>query len=287
MVFHDVNRGEFLDNADLSEGHCVLRQTHLTRGRTAWLKPGTGALQYLQYSRIILAGSDNAIHFCTGPMEAGLVCLQGAATVSAADKEYRVGRYDALYIPRGTDVAVAAEPTGCDLAEISAPVEGTYPLQFVRFADVQGDPGLHFKAGGPGSTRELNILLGKNILAGRILAGVTFSEPGNWTSWPPHEHGELLEEAYLYIDMPLPAWGMQFVYTNPSRPELAVAVREGDCVLMPRGYHPNVAAPGGSINFLWMMAARREVKDRLFGVVNVQPEYATDRSGLEAGRAVE
>jgi hypothetical protein len=33
------------------------------------------------------------------------------------------------------------------------------------------------------------------------------------------------------------------------------------------GYHPNVAAPGHGINFIWMMAARREVEDRQFGVV--------------------
>jgi len=45
-------------------------------------------------------------------------------------------------------------------------------------------------------------------------------------------------------------------------------------VLMPQGYHPNVAAPGGSINFLWMMAANREREDRKYGVFNVQPEFA-------------
>jgi 5-deoxy-glucuronate isomerase len=95
----------------------------------------------------------------------------------------------------------------------------------------------------------------------------------------------MLEEAYLYIDMPAPAWGIQLVYTNPAEPELAVVVREGDVVLMPQGYHPNVSAPGGSINFLWMMAAHREGEDRQFGVVNVQPEYAAGGSGLDPGRA--
>jgi 5-deoxy-glucuronate isomerase len=116
------------------------------------------------------------------------------------------------------------------------------------------------------------------------MAGVTFSSPGNWTSWPPHEHAALAEEAYLYIDMPAPSFGIQLVYTKPEDPELAVVVREGDVVLMPAGYHPNVAAPGGRIGFLWMMAATREVEDRKFGVVNVQPEFAAGGSGLEAGR---
>jgi 5-deoxy-glucuronate isomerase len=155
----------------------------------------------------------------------------------------------------------------------------------VRFEDVQRDAALHFKTGGPSAERELNILIGKNVQAGRLLAGVTFSKPGNWTSWPPHEHSAMLEEAYLYIDMPAPSFGIQLVYTNAREPELAAVVREGDCVLMPQGYHPNVAAPGGSINFLWMMAAMREGEDRQFGVVNVQPEYSTGGSGLEAATA--
>ena len=84
--------------------------------------------------------------------------------------------------------------------------------------------------------------------------------------------------------MPPPSFGIQLVYDNPRDPELATIVREGDVVLMPQGYHPNVAAPGGSINFLWMMAANREREDRQYGVVNVQPEFAATPSGLDKGR---
>jgi 5-deoxy-glucuronate isomerase len=157
-------------------------------------------------------------------------------------------------------------------------------VQFVAFKTVQTDPGLHLKVGGPSAQRDLNILIGKNVEAGRIMAGVTFSDPGNWTSWPPHEHAAMLEEAYLYIDMPAPAFGLQLVYTDAKEPEIATIVREGDVVLMPQGYHPNVAAPGGSINFLWMMAANREREDRQYGVVNVQPEFAATPSGLDKGR---
>ena len=60
---------------------------------------------------------------------------------------------------------------------------------------------------------------------------------------------------------------------------------QDDVVLMPAGYHPNVGAPGFPINFLWMMAALREDVDRQYGVVNVQPDFATTPSGLDAGRA--
>jgi 5-deoxy-glucuronate isomerase len=187
-----------------------------------------------------------------------------------------------VYVPRDSEIEVRAGGAGCDLAEVSAPVANRYPLKFVAYKDVRQNPKLHLIAGKPPAERDLNVLIGSNVEAGRIMAGVTFSRPGNWTSWPPHEHSRMLEEAYLFIDMPAPSFGVQFVYTNPQAPELVQLVREGDCVLMPKGYHPNVAAPGGQINFLWMMAAIKEGEDRLYGVVNVQPEFAAGGSGLEA-----
>jgi 5-deoxy-glucuronate isomerase len=268
----------------LTVDRCVVRNTAGRNGRTRSVSPDGTSARHLHYGRIILGAGDAPLAFDTGEHETGFIALKGSAAISLEGQTFTLDRYDALYVPRDSRVEVRAGQNGCDLAELSAPVRQRYPVQFVSFAAIQSDPGLHFKAGGPSAERTLNVLFGKNIQAGRIMAGVTFSAPGNWTSWPPHEHAALAEEAYLYIDMPAPAFGLQLVYTDKTTPELAVIVREGDVVLMPKGYHPNVAAPGGSINFLWMMAANREVEDRLFGVVNVHPDFAQGGSGLEPGR---
>jgi 5-deoxy-glucuronate isomerase len=274
---------------------CIVRRTDARKGRTITVSPATSAARYLHYGRIILdpGGACPGVH--TGERETGFVCLKGRGTVTArsthaantaaATIAHAMSPYDALYLPRDYTFDVVAGQDGCDLAELSAPVTGRYPLQFASFTDVKKDPGLHFMTGGPGASREVNLVLAKNVQAGRIMAGVTFSQPGNWTSWPPHEHAAMLEEAYLYIDMPAPSFGIQLLYTNPHEPEVATIVREGDVVVMPKGYHPNVAAPGGSINFVWMMAAHREDADRQYGVVNVQPEFAALGSGLDKGRA--
>ena len=270
-----------LENIDAAT--CVVKGTHKTKGRTISVAPGATASRNLFYGRIILEAGDEPVAFENGDHETGLICLNGSGTVSFKNETCPLNRYDALYIPRDSKIEVSSDDN-FDLAEISAPVENQYPVQLVKFEEIRKDPALHFTAGKPPTERDLNILLGKNIEAGRIMAGVTFSSEGNWTSWPPHEHENMLEEAYLYIDMPSPQWGVQFVYTNAQEPELVQVVHEGDVVIMPQGYHPNVAAPGGSINFLWMMAANREGVDRQFGVVNVQPEYAAGGSGLEASQ---
>ena len=264
---------------------CVVRNTAARKGRTRSVAPGTTAARHLHYGRIILDPADAPVRVDPGTHETGLVCLGGQGTVAVGGTAVRHGALRCRLHPATRRRSRWRRARRAATSPSFPPqVDNAYPLQFVAFADVRQDSGLHFKTGGENSMREINLLLAKNVQAGRIVAGVTFSEPGHWTSWPPHEHSVMLEEAYLYVAMPAPAFGVQLVYTNAAEPELATIVHEGDVVIMPRGYHPNVAAPGCSIGFLWMMAAEREGVDRQFGVVNVQPEFAAMKSGLEAGK---
>ena len=261
----------------------IFHGTNRQKGRHISITPENSAMKHLVYGRIILDRETPRAAFSTGKLETGLICLSGECTIKAAGETQQIGRYDSIYIPRDTDVEVTTD-TAVDLVECSAEVDHKYPLQVVRYADVEQNSALKFKTGGPSSSRTVNITLGKNVEAGRILAGFTTSEPGHWTSWPPHEHAAMLEELYVYYDMPAPAFGVQFVYTNPDEPEFVGVVRDGDAVVMPKGFHPNVSVPGHPINFVWLMAAHREVEDRQFGVVTVQPGFDQAGSGLEASR---
>jgi 5-deoxy-glucuronate isomerase len=267
-------------------------------GRHVAVSPANSELEHLHYGRIRLDAahsdavqSNRLVAFETGGRETGLLCMKGRCRIRVrqrgdevqGDEDIALDQYDAVYVPRGSAVEISTDAE-VDLVEVAAEVSGQYPLQIIRYAEVAKSPSLKFSTGNEGSRRDLNIVIGSNVQAGRIVAGFTRSAPGNWTSWPPHEHSAILEEAYVYFDMPAPAFGVQLVYSDPERPEFARIVRDGDAVLMPAGYHPNVAAPGHNINFIWMMAARHEVSDRLFGVVNVQPGFGDGGSGLEASR---
>ena len=229
-------------------------------------------MRHLSYGRIILNSSEPPASFANADRETALICLRGSATVKAAGNCFELAPFDSIYIPRDSAIALSTD-TSVDLAEFSAGVNGKYPLKVVRYSDVANNPTLKLVAGNPGSRHEVNILMAKNVEAGRLIAGFTCSDPGNWTSWPPHEHAKMLEELYVFFDMPEPAFGIQLVYNDKQYPELIAAVRDGDAVLVPSGYHPNVAVPGHRIAYLWAMAAHREVEDRHFGVFNVQPEF--------------
>jgi 5-deoxy-glucuronate isomerase len=261
----------------------VFRGTNRHVGRQLSVTPTNSSMRHLAYGRIILNPSKPAESFSTGDRETGLICLSGNAVVAVDGKNYPLELYDAIYIPRDSALDVSTG-SAADLAEFSAEVANRYPLQMVRFSEIQNNPGLKFTTGGTGCKRELYMLLAKNIDAGRLIAGFTISDPGNWTSWPPHEHAAMLEELYVYFKMPNPAFAIQLVYNDTENPELVTVVRDGDAVLMPSGFHPNVSVPGHRICFLWAMAAHREAEDRQFGVVNVQPGFERGPSGLEAGR---
>jgi len=270
-------------NAEVATGQMVFRKTHEHTGRRISVAPGNSSMKHLAYGRIILNPSKPSESFSNGDRETGLIVLSGQATITVDSQEISLGQYDSIYIPRDSSVKITTS-SSADIAEFSAEVAKRYPLQVVRFAQVERDPGLKFKTGATGSSRHLHMLLAKNVEAGRLVAGFTVSEPGNWTSWPPHEHAKMLEEMYVYFNMPAPAFGIQLVYNQTEYPELVTVVRDGDAVLMPSGYHPNVSVPGHPICFLWAMAAHREGEDRQFGVVNVQRGFDQGSSGLEAGR---
>jgi 5-deoxy-glucuronate isomerase len=261
----------------------VFRKTNANPGRTVSVTPTNSTNRHLSYGRILLSPSIRSVSFETGDHETGLICLSGEATVSVGGQSFRMEQFDGLYVPRDSKIDLRSS-SSADIAEFSAPVSAAFPVQFVPFTTVSSDSSLSFKTGSPGQHRQVNIVIGKNVEAGRLLLGFTISDPGNWTSWPPHEHAVMLEEMYVYFNMPHPAFGIQLVYTNTEYPELITVVRDGDAILMPAGYHPNVSVPNHRIGFLWAMAAHREKEYRQFGVVNVQPDFNQGSSGLEASR---
>jgi 5-deoxy-glucuronate isomerase len=261
----------------------IFRGTASHAGRKVLVTPENSTNKHLCYARTVLKDAVKFVRFEAGVHETGMIVLSGAVHVKVNGEAFDLSHFDGIYVPKGSSVELSTD-SHADIAEFSSDVEGSYPLQVARYSELCANPSLKFTTGVPTQQRHLNIILGKNIDAGRIMAGITISEPGNWTSWPPHEHAKMLEEMYVYFDMPAPAFGIQMVYNETQYPELMTVVRDGDAVLMPSGYHPNVSVPGHRICFLWAMAAHTEKADRQFGVVNVQPGFGAGGSGLEASR---
>jgi 5-deoxy-glucuronate isomerase len=251
----------------------LFRGTHQIQGRRRIIHQYNTGLEFLRYGRIVLGKGGGSIDIDSQDEEIGFICLNGNGTIQVGGKTYSLSKYDALYLPVETRCAVSSKGA-FDLAECASPSSKKYPVHFVRFEEVLKDSGLVRQAGFEPYARTLHTLIGENnVQASRLLAGVTFSKDGNWTSWPPHDHFEAKEEIYLYIDMPYPNFGIHLNYTDFREMEMVVPVWEGDAVAIKKGFHYNVASPGTKVGFLWMMAAIREGKDRVFTQVTVQSEF--------------
>jgi len=251
----------------------LFRGTHRVQGRKRIIHQYNTGLEFLRYGRIIFGENGGHVEVDSHEEEIGFVCLRGSGNIQVGDKMYSLGKFDAFYLPRESRCAISSQNI-FDLAECAAPSSKRFPVQSVRFEEVQKDPNLVRQAGFEPYARTLHTLIGeKNVQASRLLAGVTFSKDGNWTSWPPHDHSAEKEEIYLYVDMPHPNFGIHLNYTDYKDMEMVVPVWEGDAVAIKKGYHYNVASPGTTVGFLWMMAAIREEKDRVFAQVSIQPEF--------------
>ena len=264
----------------------LIRGTDKKKGRHVYLTPRNSALRHLTYGRIVLDAGSRPVTVASETEETALICLKGSGRVRVEGIEATLSPYDAVFVPRNAPCRIDTE-TGADFIEASAPTPVDAEPQVVRFEEVKKTPELVVDLRQPPSSRIIYVLIGSNVpQATRLLCGVTFGEPGHWTSWPPHEHGKLKEEVYAFFDMPRPAFAIQFIYTKAPDMEFIKPVYEGDAVVIPKGYHPSVACPGAGIRFAWLMAAFRPVKDRLLSTMTVQPGFEAKgkAGGLSAAK---
>jgi 5-deoxy-glucuronate isomerase len=169
------------------------------------------------------------------------------------------GRATAVYCPPGRRLWVRAPSGPAVVALCGSPVPAGVPAPdpyVVRPEDVRVS-----RRGRPPFLREVHDILDEARPAARLVVGETFNAPGNWSSYPPHKHDEArgdlevdLEELYFYQFDPPQGFGAQFLYTADGTLDEVHAVRHGDVVLIPYGYHPVAAAPGYRLYYLWVMA---------------------------------
>ena len=124
----------------------IFRNTNAGKGRTVSITPENSSMKHLVYGRIILDKEVPGVSFATGQLESGLICLSGECTITCDGVTNKIDQYDSIYLPRDSQVEVTTGST-VDLVECSAEVENKYPLQVVRYADVEKNSSLRFKTG--------------------------------------------------------------------------------------------------------------------------------------------
>lgn len=200
--------------------------------------------------------------------ETCVVILSGRATIRAGGEEFvnigsRNSVFDrqpphAVYIPNDVPYEIQGV-SNAEVALCSAPGTGTQSLRLI-------EPGsLPPEDRGEGTNRRyVQNILPETELADSLLVVEVITPPGNWSSYPPHKHDsdELpneskLEETYYHRLNPQQGFAFQRVYTDDRSLDETISVEDGDCVMVPEGYHPVGAPHGYELYYLNVMAGPR------------------------------
>ncbi|GGF25562.1 5-deoxy-glucuronate isomerase [Aliidongia dinghuensis] len=235
-------------------------------GRVLAITPASAGWRYVGFELFKLAPG-RVLERETGDREACLVLVAGRATVEVGQAVFKGigerrspfdGKPHSVYAPAGTAFRVTAE-TPLELAVCTAPGSGALPPRLIPPEAVA------VEERGQGTNRRIvHNILPEEAPAESLLVVEVLTPGGHWSSYPPHKHDRdafpeetLLEETYYHRLNPAQGFALQRVYTDDRSLDQTFAVGDGDCVLVPRGYHPVGAPHGYDLYYLNTMAGPR------------------------------
>jgi len=228
------------------------------------LSPENSPLRQLSFSTLTLE-KDKIVDLNEKNRETAVIVLSGALSVGGPEVSVGTlgerdsvfgGKASALYLPPGAQVSISASETA-ELAIAQSPSS----MSNLRPKIITPEDVLIKSVGKSNWSRSVNVIMGPDFPADKMVIGETYNPPGNWSSSPPHKHDEhdpphesLHEELYYYRVNPAQGFGVQRIYTEDGTIDECHAVRDGDVIVIPRGYHPVVAGPGYQLYYLWILA---------------------------------
>ncbi len=201
----------------------------------------------------------------TGSNEVCLVFVTGRGAAHADGESFGTlgermspfeGRPWSLYLPQDSEWSVTAE-TDLELAVCQAPGLGKgLPARVI------GPDNVKQEVRGKGTnTRYVTNILPEGEPADSLLVVEVITPGGHTSSYPPHKHDQdnlpaesYLEETYYHRLNPPQGFAFQRVYTDDRSLDEAMAVEDGDIVMVPKGYHPCAACHGYDLYYLNVMA---------------------------------
>jgi len=241
-----------------------------THGFRAVVTPSQDQLRLLSLGLLSLNANETWEKTFAGE-EAALVILGGKCAAQANQQQWAEigeradvfsGKATTIYLPAVSRLLVKAL-TPFEAAVISAPATNSGEPLLIK------PEAVNVREVGAGNWhRSVQDIIDARVPAQRLIVGETYNRPGEWSSYPAHKHDTYipgveacLEEVYHFRVNPPQGFGIQRIYSPETGLDEAYAVKNGDTIVIPRGYHPVAAAPGYTVYYLWALAGeQREMK---------------------------
>ncbi len=239
-----------------------------TRGRVISVTPESAHWHYVGFEVFHLTGGQE-LSESTGLNELCLVILSGKAEISINQKSLGVlgdrnhvfeGLPWSVYAPCKSTYKVKAV-TDLELAICKAPAKQALEPRVIAPTDIAQET----RGQGTNIRYVRNILPDTSPYAEALLVVEVITPGGHWSSYPPHKHDTdnyphetYLEETYYHRLNPPSGFGFQRVYTDDGTLDESMAIRDGDVVLVPKGFHPVAAPHGFDLYYLNVMAGPKK-----------------------------
>jgi 5-deoxy-glucuronate isomerase len=245
----------------------LIERGRAQQGYARVVGPDDSDLNYIGFGLLDLPDEQSWEHTFRG-CEALLVVLGGCCDVRADDTVWPDvglradvfgGKPSAVYLPPNAVCSVTARG-GVEIAVCTALAEAGGEAALIA----PGSVGVRQVGEGTYRREIYDILVPESEVGARLIVGETYNPPGLWSSYPPHKHDEhrppeesKLEEVYHFRVMPARGFGIQRVYGEGL--DETYSVQDRDTVVIAKGFHPVVSAPGYLLYYLWILAGEERI----------------------------
>lgn len=229
------------------------------------------------YFNLVRLNKGQTYAACLEGFESVYVVLSGQADITVNGQRFASvgqrndiwsGKADSVYAPADAHVAVAAVQDATEIAVAGGQCDTHYQPFRVTPEEVEmvevGSSETH-------SRRRIFHILGHNAIgrAGNLLVSELYADGGCWSGYPPHKHDQDrtnsdggveetgFEEVYHYRFNPPTGFGAQLIF-QPDGTEECYRTRNGDTILIDKGFHPTVTSPGHAEYIFTILVGRTQ-----------------------------
>jgi 5-deoxy-glucuronate isomerase len=215
----------------------------------------------LNYFNIIKLTRGQGFEYMVPRYETGIVPATGTVDVDVEGETYEDigqrgvdvwdGEPEGVYVPTGARTRIVCKSESAEVFVAGARFDEVLMPFAVRAADIDK---VQYGSDGTKTHRKIKHILGTKYRGrvGRLLVSELFTVgQGGWSGFPPHKHDTdrlpletRHDETYNFRFRPNHGFGMQLVQRDDGQVGEAYHIVDGSTVVLDRGYHPCVAAPG-------------------------------------------
>ncbi len=215
----------------------------------------------LNYFNIVRLTRGQGFEYAVPRYETGIVPATGTVDVDVEGETYEDigqrgvdvwdGEPEGVYVPTGARTRIVCKSESAEVFVAGARFDDVLVPFAVRAADIDK---IQYGSDDTKTHRKIKHILGTKYRdrVGRLLVSELFTVgQGGWSGFPPHKHDTdrlpletRHDETYNFRFRPNHGFGMQLVQRDDGQVGEAYHIVDGSTVVLDRGYHPCVAAPG-------------------------------------------